>query len=575
MSALDAFAQYEPFGSLTFDSQRVENRTLPLWLVLAFLVAYILPGLVGHDPWKQDEAYVFGGVLDLLKDGDWIVMKVGGIPFMEKPPLYHWVAALTAKTFSPWLPLHDGARLASGIFVSIAVGAVAIAASILWGRGIGRVGALMTVSSAGLVTNAQMMLPDLPLMAGFALAVAGLAGCHARRPWGGVVLGVGVGVGFLAKGLLAPAVLGISAVMLPIAFPEWRTRRYARGLGIAVLACVPFLLIWPAVLWHRSPTLFMTWFWENNVGRYLGFSVAHLGAATERGFWLETWPWFLFPLWVFVAAALMRDARKLLRHPAAQIGLTISACMAAVLATSASARSIYALPMVPALALVAAGCARGADARSNRWLFASGVGLAALAALIVWYGWASLVFTSRAPDWPWLTQYLPETFGLEMNYDDMALAALLTLGFGAASFALNRAPHRGVAIWVAGIATAWGLVTLLWLPWIDNAKSYRGAYESLARAIPRDVHCVSSMDLGESERAVLEYVLGIPTIEPGSSCAGVLRQLRLDRAEPPVPRSWRLLWSGSRPGDYRERFELWLRRPMPGSRGQSFTGSSM
>jgi 4-amino-4-deoxy-L-arabinose transferase-like glycosyltransferase len=124
----------------------------------------VLPGLIGHDPWKQDEAYIFGRVLDMLKDGDWIVVKVGAIPFMEKPPLYHWVAALTAQFFSPWLSLHDAARLASGVFVAAVAGAVALASKLLWGDGSGRMGVLMMLSPLGLLDNAQRMA-NAPLCA--------------------------------------------------------------------------------------------------------------------------------------------------------------------------------------------------------------------------------------------------------------------------------------------------------------------------------------------------------------------------------------------------------------------------
>jgi hypothetical protein len=112
---------------------------------------------------------------------------------------------------------------------------------------------------------------------------------------------------------------------------------------------------------------------------------------------------------------------------------------------------------------------------------------------------------------------------------------------------------------------AWGLPALLWLPWIDHAKSYREMYQSMARAMPAQVDCVATLDLGESERAVLEYELDIPTLDPERACNAVLRQRRADRVAPPVPRSWTLAWSGNRPGDSRERFELWL-RPGPNRR---------
>ena len=132
-----AYAGHVAYRPFAVDSSSAERQGLTLWFVILLVVAYVVPGLVGHDPWKQDEAYVFGGVLDMIKDGDWVVVKVGGVPFMEKPPLFHWIAVLSAKVFSPWLPLHDGARLASGMFVATAVAAIAVASHILWGHGTG------------------------------------------------------------------------------------------------------------------------------------------------------------------------------------------------------------------------------------------------------------------------------------------------------------------------------------------------------------------------------------------------------------------------------------------------------
>jgi len=62
---------------------------IPFVFFLLLVVAYLLPGLIGHDPWKQDETYVFSIVHHLLQGGDWVVPQLAGEPFMEKPPLYY------------------------------------------------------------------------------------------------------------------------------------------------------------------------------------------------------------------------------------------------------------------------------------------------------------------------------------------------------------------------------------------------------------------------------------------------------------------------------------------------------
>src|SRR3954469_20044334 len=124
--------------------------------VLLITAMYLLPGLVGHDPWRPDEIYAFGIVYDFLSSSaDWIVPTVAGVPFMEKPPLLYWVAAAFARTFSGWLPLHDGARLAVGFFMGISCLATALAARQWWGNGAGRLSLLVLLSCVGLVQHAH------------------------------------------------------------------------------------------------------------------------------------------------------------------------------------------------------------------------------------------------------------------------------------------------------------------------------------------------------------------------------------------------------------------------------------
>src|SRR3982751_6824294 len=99
--------------------QSAPNARTSFRIFLALVLAYLLPGLIGHDPWKQDETYIFGIIQHLLETGDWVVPTLAGETFMEKPPLYYWLAAGLSHLFHPWLSLHDGARLATGVFMGI------------------------------------------------------------------------------------------------------------------------------------------------------------------------------------------------------------------------------------------------------------------------------------------------------------------------------------------------------------------------------------------------------------------------------------------------------------------------
>jgi len=103
-----------------------------VWLLFFIALAWLVPGIFGHGPWKQDETYSFGIIHHMLVSGHYLVPTNAGVPFMEKPPLYYWTAALLAKALSPWLPLHDGARVASIFFNLITLGFVARIAQMIW-----------------------------------------------------------------------------------------------------------------------------------------------------------------------------------------------------------------------------------------------------------------------------------------------------------------------------------------------------------------------------------------------------------------------------------------------------------
>src|SRR5258706_8245704 len=113
-------------------SPSLSRQALLRLRVLVLAVLYVVPGLVGHDPWKQDETYVTSIVHHIAQTGDWVVPASAGQPFMEKPPLYYVVAARTAESFSPWLELHDGARLSNVLWLLIVFGSLALASRRAW-----------------------------------------------------------------------------------------------------------------------------------------------------------------------------------------------------------------------------------------------------------------------------------------------------------------------------------------------------------------------------------------------------------------------------------------------------------
>src|SRR2546423_7250398 len=254
--------------------------TTALWLTL---------GLLGRDPWKPDEAYTFGLVYHILNTGDWVLPTLAGEPFMEKPPLFFISAALFAKLFGSILSLHDAARLATGFYVGLTLFFVGLAAARLYGTRQALGCALILLGCIGYVHPAHLLITDNSLVAGIAMGLYGLSLVLQRPIFGGVVLGTGAGIAFLSKGLIGPGMLGVTAVA-PLAAPAWRKRDYGRGLVVAAGAMAPWVLVWPWLLYQRSPELFHEWLIVNNFGRYTGS--ASLGPEEGHLMYLKILPWF-------------------------------------------------------------------------------------------------------------------------------------------------------------------------------------------------------------------------------------------------------------------------------------------
>lgn len=529
---------------------------LPYVLVV---LSFVLSGLLGHDPWKADEAYVFGVVQHMYETSDWVVPNLSGEPFMEKPPLFYWVATAFAHLLSAWLPLHDGARVACGFFMLITCWFLGSTARIWWGEGMGRYAVWALIASFGTLVQSHMMIPDISLLTGFAMSALGFATIITNSTQGGILLGLGAGIGFLSKGLIAPAVIGATTLVLPLCFTQWRTPEYWRGLRIAAMVTVPLFVVWPLLLYMRSPKLFMDWFWVNNIGRFLGFSVAQLGTEHLPWFWTQTIPWFTFPSLPIAIWMLWQKRLTALKEPAIQYAAVAFGTLMVVLAISSSGRAVYAWPLMVPIAIIAAPGATMLPSQAGRILVWISFALFGLLSFAIWAVWATMMLKGMPPNLPQLLRLLPIEF---VPYFDgfRAVGAILitSVAFVAIRVLWNR-PARGLSVWVVGMTLTWMLLTTLWMPWLDFAKSYRSVFESMP--IPESTNCLASINLGEGERAMLRYVTGRNPVRvevsPSAGCTTLLVQREVAFGEPEIDLTfWKELWRGSRPGVTNERF--WL-----------------
>lgn len=524
------------------------------WLLLLLCLAWLLPGLLGLEPLKPDEPIVADIVRHFIDGHPLSLPMLAGEAWVERAPLFYWVATGFAW-LGQWLglSLHEGARLATGCFIALALWGTGMTARELIGRRHGRSAVLILIGCAGLLLPGHALTTDVAVLAGwcwggYALALA------PRRPYpAAAILGAALVTCGLAGSLAEPAMLLLLALLLPL-FRAWRFPRYGLVLLIALAIALPLVAAWPLALSHASGAAYGQWRDHYALGFFGGFAQVQLGHPF--GYYLRLLPWFAWPAW-FLAAATLWMQRERLMQPRFQLPLVAAALALLCLLLSNSGRAGYALLLLPPLAWIGAVgldvLRRGASAFVN-WF---GVMTFGLLALFLWICWLAMHFglpvrlSGRIQE---LAPSFSPTFSI--------LALLLCLGFTLAwLWAVSRrrpVGRQAVTNWAAGITLCWGLAVLIAGNWVNARTSYRDFAHAIAPALPK-TGCIASENLQASQRAILHYYLGLSTqrreIHPNHGCDWLLRQGGSEALNPPP--GWQLVWQGNRPGDRKERFYLY------------------
>lgn len=522
-------------------------------------------GLVGHDPWKPDEAYSFGLIYSMLQDGNWpplqggnwLIPTLAGVPYMDKPPLYYWTAALFAKLWAPLLPLHDGARLASGFYTALTLLFTGLAGRKLYGENRGWAASVILIGCLGILVRAHEMIPDLVLLTGCAMMLYGFTLSQERVMRASVLIGTGIGIGFMAKGFIAPVLFIFIAALLPTWFKNWRVRNYFRSLALAVLFAAPWLTIWPLLLYQHSPQLFADWAWTHNIGVWLDYAKA--GPTGEAFYYLKSLSWLAWPALPLAIWVVWKSRKRLAQRDDLQLPLVSFVVMLVTLSLVPDIKDVNALPMLLPITLLATASLsmlkRGA-ANALDWF---GLMTFALLAILMWWGWAGLLLDNQAKITHWLKDYQPG-FDPELQTTPFVIAIIATVLWLLLVWRVGRSMRRAVTNWATGVTLIWILTMTLWLPWLDSGKSYRNMVAALKQAMPENYQCVAGEYLGEGQRAMLHYFGDIITRRDAKQRCD-LRLIQGDKLSKPLldETRWKKIWEGSRKGDKNEHYRLYRR----------------
>ncbi|MFO1425451.1 MAG: glycosyltransferase family 39 protein [Steroidobacteraceae bacterium] len=350
---------------------------LPLWSVL----------IAGRGTWTPDEPREYSIALEMAQaQSPWVPTFLGQ-PFCEKPPLAYWASALGMRLFGA-SPVT--ARLANLLWGALAWFAIVRLVQDLAdtdGDATGRRARLAAITAGLLLSTFVLALSrqgwlatDAPLLAATSVALLGLWRYLAARDdparWRAALLfAAGMLLAFLAKNLFGWVVPGFAL----LAWVAWMRRPgelLRRPLWLTGLAVLALIGAW-AVLAARSPgggSCVRELFWDNTVGRLLpvatpeGYSGGH---RNWPGKYLLQLPWLLFP-WTLLALAAGAAALRQVRGGTDVRGawrFCLVACVPAwlLLFVSATARDVYFLPTLPAVAAgIGLWAARPQDAASHR-----------------------------------------------------------------------------------------------------------------------------------------------------------------------------------------------------------------
>lgn len=535
----------------------------------ALCLVWLLPGLIGRDPWKPAEAYIFGVVYEMISAGNWFIPSLGGEPFLRNPPFYYWTAALFARGFEPLLPLHDGARLVNVLYVGATFGLLAGTARLWFDAPRAVIAPLALLGCVGLVQPAHQLLPENAVLTAFAMALFGLA-LHPLRPrTAGVLVGTGIGLAFLSRGLFSATPLVVALLALPLVSPPFRHREYARLCGMATAVALPWLLAWPLALHARAPDLFSEWFWTQQVGRFWS-DLPGAGHGTVA-YYLAVLPWFAWPVLPFAAWAVWRARDRFRTDPAVAIPSVVFAVALGFASVSHDKREIFALPLLAPLAVLAAGVVPDLRRGAVNVFFWFGIAFFLFFIAVVWFYFCAVEFGIPARAARHMARMEPG-YVPSVGVGTIAIAAALTLAWIASLFNVRRSQERPFITWALGATTFWAVLMLLMVAWVDHAKSYRQMIDSMVRAMPEGAGCISSLSVGESQRGLLRYFAGIVTLRVENGRRADECELLLvegSRLEGRMDAPWRLLWEGHRLGDDRERYRLYRRdaTDVPAARG--------
>lgn len=446
-----------------------------LWLT--FFAHLNAIGLLG-----PDEPRYAAIAREMATTGDWVTPRLFGQPWLEKPVLYYWAAALAFRELGA---SEVAARLPSSIAALLAAIAVAWAASNFYGRAAALAGLLIFSTCVASLAFARAATPDMLFSTALAFAMltaAAFLRCAGalRSPsplklngeHSGIVprllFGAWLGVATLAKGPAAIVLAAGSVALWTLVSRQWR-RAIALAHPVALLSFCVVALPWYVFCARRNSDFVRTFFLLHNIRRYTTDVFQH-----HQPFWffgpvllLGLLPWTALLGWAF-RDGLERWRENSWRESPGWFFACWAAFPVIFFSFSQSKLPGYILPSIPAIAvLFAAAVTRSIEEKPKAEWPVVAVGM-------TW------VLLAAMPFGRWLKRLPPDA---RISFESHLVSWLAVAAAGGvlvASLALARRPWAGLIVSCLLFAGLTEVGTLRFLPRLDPTLSARTAAEAMA-----------------------------------------------------------------------------------------------
>src|ERR1700689_1902518 len=321
------------------------------WLGLALL--WFLPLDRPHlfDP---DEGRYAEIPREMVASGDWVTPRLDAIKYFEKPPLGYWATALAYKTFGqhPWtVRLWPALSGFLGLILTFALGRS------LYDQRIALLAVLVQASALLYVAMARIATLDMSLSFGLQIAMTALVLMvrPAPRQQSGswrlpLLLGVGVALAVMSKGLVGILIPGAVAVLFMLLHRDWRLALRAQPWW-TVGALLLLAATWFALVSAPNPEFAHFFFIFQHFQRYL--NRADFDRYQPVWFFLPVLALGLLP-WTTLLPGALGGAWRAARagdRPTSML-LLWAGFVLVFFSLSQSKLTPYILPMLPALSLL-------------------------------------------------------------------------------------------------------------------------------------------------------------------------------------------------------------------------------